>query len=246
MFSEEDRKNLRKIFEMVYHGEPQKLHSRDFHPFLNPHLPVRTYPKGSILVRTGDPATTTYLIVRGRCHLTRASGDGAAIVVDDLKPPIFQGIAPALNGLGIHMSNVVADRECLVLLFQTSYLLQGLEADGTCAMDVIRDLALATGRLRSRMDAATTASSEESLLLYIYRQYFVHGAPEGDFYLVDNKNKMAAAVGVSLRTLYRSIERLEADHRVRLAYRGLMVPEAEMKRIVAHFSSNGVPGSLEK
>ena len=88
MFSEEDRKNLRKIFEMVYHGEPQKLHSRDFHPFLNPHLSVRTYPKGSILVRTGDPATTTYLIVRGRCHLTRASGDGAAIVVDDLKPPI--------------------------------------------------------------------------------------------------------------------------------------------------------------
>ena len=57
---------------------------------------------------------------------------------------------------------------------------------------------------------------------------------------------VGAAVGVSLRTLYRSIERLEADHRVRLAYRGLMVPEAEMKRIVAHFSSNGVPGSLEK
>ena len=61
-----------------------------------------------------------------------------------------------------------------------------------------------------------------------------------------NPCSLAHSVGVSLRTLYRSIERLEADHRVRLAYRGLMVPEAEMKRIVAHFSSNGVPGSLEK
>lgn len=246
MYSEEDRKNLRAIFDMVFHGNFSKLQACDFQPYLNANISVRTYSKGSTIIKRGEIATTAYLIVRGRCYLVRETGEGNAIVVDDIKPPIFQGIPPALNGIGHHISRLVAERECLVLQFRMDYLLEGLERDGRCAMDVIRELCLAMGRLRSRMDTATIPSSDESLLMYVYRQYYVHGAPDGDFYLLDNKNKMAAAVGVSLRTLYRCIERLEAEGRIRLLYRGLMVPEAEMQKIIEHFSSNGVPGFPQK
>lgn len=241
MYSEKEYGNLRAIFDLVFCKDSKKLQARDFQPYLNPHITIRSYPKGATIIPKGEPATTIYLIARGRCHLVRESSSGASIVIDDLSPPIFQGVCPLLNGVGIHMSKCVADRECLVLLFQSDYLLQGLEEDGHCAMYMIRELSLATGRLRSRLDAASVSSSEESLLLYIYRQYFVRGAPEGDFYIVDNKNKIAAAVGVSVRTLYRTIERLEAAGRLQLAYRGLMIPEVEMKKIIEHFSSEGVP-----
>lgn len=242
MYSEEDRKNLRAIFDLVFRGNPKKLQIRDFQPYLNSYISARIYSKGATIIRRGEPATTIYLVVRGRHHLVRESESGSPIVEDDLGVPNFQGIAPALNGIGIHVSRVIADRECLVILFQTEYLMRGLEMDGRCAMDIIRELTMSMGRLRSRMDATAVSSSDENLLLYIYRQYFVQGAPEGDFYLVDNKNKIAAAVGVSLRTLYRCIERLEANGQVNLAYRGLMVPEADMKKIILHFSSNSVPG----
>lgn len=241
MYSETERMNLRAIFDLVFRGDSRRLQARDFQPYLNQHISIRSYPRGATIVAAAAPTTTIYLIVRGRCHFVREMSSGASIVVDDRSLPTFQGVALAINGVEAYTTRAVADRECLVVLFEADYLLRGLEEDGCCAMDVIRDLSRSVGNLRSRMDAASVSSSEERLFLYIYRQYYMRGAPDGDFYIVDNKNKIAAAVGVSVRTLYRTIERLEAAGQLQLAYRGLMIPEAEMQKIIEHFSSEGVP-----
>lgn len=239
VYPDVQRKQMRAIFDLAFHSAPRLPQIQEFTPFLNQYVSIRRFHKGETIIQSGEAVTTVHLIVSGKCHLFRTAQTGQSIIVDDLQPPVFQGIAPALNGIGAHLSHVVADTECLVVRFDTTFLMDCLRNDGECAMEVIIELSRSVARLRSRMDFATAYQNDDNLLYYIYKQYRLQGAPKGDFHIEAKKEAIAAGAGISLRTLYRSIHRLEEEGRIQLYYRGILVPEEHMRQIIQEFNPQG-------
>jgi serine/threonine-protein kinase len=92
------------------------------------HLPRRVFTPGSIIIREGDVGDAAYMIVSGRCRVTRRVGDGSELLGTMGAGDVFGEVALLLEEP--RAATIEAEDTVTVLVLDQRTLAAGLGADG--------------------------------------------------------------------------------------------------------------------
>jgi serine/threonine-protein kinase len=92
------------------------------------HLPRRVFPPGSVIIREGDVGDAAYMIVSGRCKVSRRVGDGHEVLGSMGAGDVFGEVALLLEEP--RAATIEAEDSVTVLVLDQRTLAAGLGADG--------------------------------------------------------------------------------------------------------------------
>ncbi len=92
------------------------------------HLPRRVFTPGSVIIREGDVGDAAYMIVSGRCRVTRRVGDGSELLGTMGAGDVFGEVALLLEEP--RAATIEAEDNVTVLVLDQRTLAAGLGADG--------------------------------------------------------------------------------------------------------------------
>jgi serine/threonine-protein kinase len=92
------------------------------------HLPRRVFPPGSVIIREGDVGDAAYMIVSGRCKVSRRVGDGNEVLGSMGAGDVFGEVALLLEEP--RAATIEAEDNVTVLVLDQRTLAAGLGADG--------------------------------------------------------------------------------------------------------------------
>ncbi|MFO1080069.1 MAG: Crp/Fnr family transcriptional regulator [Reyranellaceae bacterium] len=169
---------------------------------------IVTIAAGQTLFRQGDPATALYLVEAGCLRLERHTQAGAKVVVHTARAGelLAEG---ALAADAYHCDAVAAEDSRLRRLDKAA-LLAGLE-EGSPQHGLLLVLARQLLRARRRIELSNVRSAGERVMLYLEQQADAAGRVP----LPGELQDLAAELGLSRETLYRTLARLRKDRRVR-------------------------------
>jgi serine/threonine-protein kinase len=129
-------KRIRTIVEKAVAAEPADRYQSvvelqsDVRHFLRGglHLPRRVFTPGSIIIREGDVGDAAYMIVSGRCKVTRRVGDGHELLGTMGAGDVFGEVALLLEEP--RAATIEAEDNVTVLVLDQRTLAAGLGADG--------------------------------------------------------------------------------------------------------------------
>jgi serine/threonine-protein kinase len=129
-------KRIRMIVERAVSPRPEDRYASvvelqaDVRHFLRGglHLPRRVFSPGSIIIREGDDGDAAYMIVSGRCQVTRRAGDQEELIATMGAGDVFGEMALLLAEP--RAATVVAEDNVTVLVLDQRTLSAGLGPDG--------------------------------------------------------------------------------------------------------------------
>jgi eukaryotic-like serine/threonine-protein kinase len=129
-------KRIRSIVERAVSPDPRDRYASvvelqaDVRSFLRGglHLPRKVFPPGSVIIREGDVGDAAYMIVSGRCQVTRRVGEQEEPITTMGAGDVFGEMALLLAEP--RAATVVAEDNVTVLLLDQRTLSAGLGADG--------------------------------------------------------------------------------------------------------------------
>jgi len=129
-------KRIRSIAEKAVAPDPKDRYQSvvelqsDVRSFLRGglHLPRRVFPPGSVIIREGDVGDAAYLIVSGRCKVSRRAGDQQEIIGSMGAGDVFGEMALLLEEP--RAATIEAEDNVTVLVLDQRTLTAGLGADG--------------------------------------------------------------------------------------------------------------------
>jgi eukaryotic-like serine/threonine-protein kinase len=129
-------KRIRSIVERAVSPRPEDRYpsvvelQADVRHFLRGglHLPRRVFPPGSVIIREGDVGDAAYMIVSGRCQVTRRVGEQEEPITTMGAGDVFGEMALLLAEP--RAATVVAEDNVTVLVLDQRTLSAGLGADG--------------------------------------------------------------------------------------------------------------------
>ena len=170
----------------------------------------RCVPEQLILVE-GEPALNIHALASGAVRVFHMSPAGDEVTLRLFRAPAIFGEAEALSGIA-YLEHVAAVEESVILSMPTEAVLELLDAEPRCAVLMLRDVA---ARL------AISAYNEKSLafdpVTIRLANYLIDYArwtnPEGTAEPVVrlNQDQMAAAVGVSRRSVAKDMVLWQKD-----------------------------------
>jgi eukaryotic-like serine/threonine-protein kinase len=92
------------------------------------HLPRRVFPPGSVIIREGDVGDAAYMIVSGRCKVSRRVGSGHEVLGTMVAGDVFGEVALLLEEP--RAATIEAEDNVTVLVLDQRTLSAGLGADG--------------------------------------------------------------------------------------------------------------------
>ncbi len=129
-------KRIRSIVDRAVSPRPEDRYATvvelqsDVRSFLRGglHLPRRVFPPGSVIIREGDGGDEAYMIVSGRCQVSRRAGDQQEPIMTMGAGDVFGEMALVLAEP--RAATVVAEDNVTVLVLDERTLSAGLGADG--------------------------------------------------------------------------------------------------------------------
>jgi len=129
-------KRIRSIVEKAVAPKPEERYQSvvelqaDVRNFLRGglHLPRRVYPPGSVIIREGDVGDAAYMIVSGRCKVSRRAGDAHEVIGSMGAGDVFGEMALLLDEP--RAATIEAEDNVTVLVLDQKTLSAGLGADG--------------------------------------------------------------------------------------------------------------------
>lgn len=223
------KKSLMELFQVTYLNNKGGQITRDqLAPYLNSYITLRTVKKGEDIIRPMDTLRSINLIVRGKAYFIRVSPRGDMNMLAATAAPMFIGITQLFSSDKTFYSQILAAEECLILDIDCKYFLQEIKADGEASMVVIESLSRIVERNHARMDRMMFLSSTDNLVAYICRKWLEHGEfSDKPLYIKEKHGVIATDMGVSVRTLYRAINKLKEEHLITVLKGGAMMFTSE-------------------
>lgn len=235
MKTEKTSGQLRELLKTAYvENQDQTVRSSDLEPFLNPYITMRTIRKGEDIVRPTDRLQSIIFVVRGGAHFTRVSTDGNTNMLAAVNAPFFIGITQLVSNDKEYYSRIIAAKNCLLLYIDCNYFLKEIREDGEAALVVIQDLAKVVVRNHTRMDRLVFLKASNNLMVYIDSKWKENENSRKDklLHIRERHGMIAADLGVSVRTLYRSINSLRDEGLLTVQKGGvLVINEAQMQEM---------------
>ncbi len=169
---------------------------------------VEEYEAGEYLFRKSDTKDRIGILLRGRADVNRESSDGA-MHMSTLKRNDLFGAASICGGGGSFVTNIRCRERTRVLIIPEAEMLELLSDNRA----VLRNyLCYLNGRIRflnQRLDAFSKNSVAARVMTFFAAE------ATGRKYTVQSFTKLSESLCVSRATLYRALDTLEEEHKIR-------------------------------
>lgn len=180
----------------------------------------RTYERGELILRAGEPAQRIGVLLSGRLHIEIADAWGSVTVLESINPGEPFAVAYACGKDGIMDVDVVVDEKSLVAMLDAAHAMHACPKQCTCHATLVRNLLVSMASknvaLNRRAMATAPKSVREKILAYLSLQQKLHGQRE--FAIPFTQEKLAAYLGIDRSTLSAELSALRAKGVIQ--YRG--------------------------
>lgn len=180
----------------------------------------RTYERGELILRAGEPAQRIGALLSGRLHIEIADAWGSVTVLESINPGEPFAVAYACGKDGIMDVDVVVDEKSLVAMLDAAHAMHACPKQCTCHATLVRNLLVSMASknvaLNRRAMATAPKSVREKILAYLSLQQKLHGQRE--FTIPFTQEKLAAYLGIDRSTLSAELSALRAKGVIQ--YRG--------------------------
>jgi len=158
--------------------------------------------RGEFLFRTGDEARALYYVERGRLRLERPLADGFVLTLHVARPG--ESFAEASLFADRYHCDAIAETASRVAVYSKAAVLAAFDRDPAFARRLTALLADQVRALRALLEIRNVRQADERVL-----QYLRFRALAGDLAVERPARSIAAEVGLTQETLYRTLRRLE-------------------------------------
>lgn len=180
----------------------------------------RTYERGELILRAGEPAQRIGVLLSGRLHIEIADAWGSVTVLESINPGEPFAVAYACGKDGIMDVDVVVDEKSMVAMLDAAHAMHACPKQCACHATLVRNLLVSMASknvaLNRRAMATAPKSVREKILAYLSLQQKLHGQRE--FTIPFTQEKLAAYLGIDRSTLSAELSALRAKGVIQ--YRG--------------------------
>lgn len=225
--SDHGRKNLMDLFQFAYlDNKSGSVSEKQIIPYLNAYTTLRVVEKGEDIIRPMDLLRSIIMIVKGKAYFIRVSAKGDMNMLAATSAPMFIGVTQMFSSDKTYYSQILAAERCVIVDIDCNYFLRELRRDGNAAMVIIDSLSKIVERNHERMDRMVFLSSHDNFVAYICRKWLENGELCGKgepLYIRERHGVIATDIGISVRTLYRAINKLKEENLITILKGGIMM-----------------------
>lgn len=169
---------------------------------------VAEYEAGEYLFRKNDSEDRLGILLRGSADVNRVSSDGL-MHMSTLKRNDLFGAASLFGQHDVYVTDICCNERTRVLLIPETEVLDLLSQNRTVLLNYLSYL---NGRIRflnKRLDAFSKNTVTARIMTF-----FASEAKDGVYY-AKNYTKLSESLCVSRATLYRALDALEEEHKIR-------------------------------
>ncbi len=167
--------------------------------------PRRELAAGQTLFRQGDAVTAIFAVEHGRLRLIRHTVDDRKVLLHTARAGEL--FAEAALFSATYHCDAIADLASRIRVLSKPELLAAFRADAAFALDFMRVLARQVMALRTRLELRSIRSARERLLQHLLLAADAERRVRLEGTLMD----MAAEIGMTHETLYRSLAELQEE-----------------------------------
>lgn len=195
--------------------------------------PVRSYPKGQILIHAGDVSKDIYYLESGKVRQYDISYRGDEIVVNIFKTHNF---FPMLSATIQKTNNYffAAETPVDIRIAPSKKVVEFLKANPDVMFDLLTRVYRGVDGLLGRVVQLMSGSARSRLLyeLIIECKRFGKAAEDGSYLLKINEGDLAARAGLSRETISREIHKISQGNLINVSHSGILIkslPRLEKK-----------------
>lgn len=238
----ESSENMQKILHLIFDDPSLPVRYAQIQPYLNEHIRVRQLKKSELIVAAGQRIRHVYLLVSGGAYLTRNTGNGSYITIARVPAPDLIGVVQVFSKDPMYYSDIYASERTTLLEIDHAYFYQSVEENAGLAMICLSVMCGQHLRSRVRLEFQKISNSTDRLVAYIYHRWMESGLTRKTMRLNDKHAVIASDAGISLRTLYRAVNRLVEEGSLTIEKGGaLVLTPPQLDSIAERFQKISVP-----
>lgn len=175
---------------------------------LRANVSVRSFETGEYLFRATDTTDRLGVILRGSADVSRVSEDGLMHMSTLRRNDLF-GAASLFGGDMSYVTDIRCNEPVRVLIIPEEIVLALLSENRTVLLNYLRYLNSRIRFLNRRLDAFSKNTVPAKLMSFLMSE-----AKDG-VYTVKSCTKLSESLCVSRATLYRALDTLESDGKIR-------------------------------
>jgi CRP-like cAMP-binding protein len=169
----------------------------------------RALKRGELLFRAGQRTVGLYLVASGRVRLVRTDRSGREVVLHNARAG--ETIAEASLFSEIYHCDAVATTAARVRLYPKAALLAAFAREPATARAFMARLGQQVMALRTQIEQQNIRSARERVRHYLA----VHADPDGRTPVAGTVKELAAQLGLTHETLYRTLGRMAAEGEIK-------------------------------
>ncbi|MEK7059655.1 MAG: Crp/Fnr family transcriptional regulator [Patescibacteria group bacterium] len=195
--------------------------------------PLRTYPKGQILIfANGDPEHILYLI-KGRVRQYDVSYRGDEVIVNIFMPPAFFPMSWPINKT-VNKYFFKTETETKLRIIPPNDALEFIKSNPDVMLDLLGRLYHGVDGLMGRMVHLMSGTANSRLIyeLIVECRRLKPPKPQSSWTIVATEGDLAARSGLSRETISREMHKLKAEGLVEITSKNIVVkdlPKLEQK-----------------
>lgn len=197
-------------------------------PFLNEKMNIRVISAGTYFVTEGQPITKILYIAEGSFYLMRNSDGGKINLAARKRAPQFIGLRGINDPREIFFASYYAVEPCIAVEFEKDFFWKSVQSSGELGMEVIKNLEASLFSAASRSNDMLFCTAKEKLMLYILKYKDEFCTEKGKCEIAVKNIFIADAIGVNIRTLYRTVDELKREGLVTIKKGNLNVTDEQV------------------
>ena len=187
--------------------------------------PSRKYPKGQIILFSGDEITSLYFVVEGKIRKYDISPRGDEFAVNITKPPVALPLTALLTG-GINNYFYKAEQDVLLHIIPAKKALAFFKSNNDVLFGLLEWSYKSISGMQGRIIQLMSGNAKSRVIYELINECknFSQELPDGSYVLSVTETDMAARSGLSRDTVSREINKLKKDNLVVIKGRGIYVP----------------------
>ncbi len=208
---------------------------KEFSPFLEKGIKIRKVKKGEQYINIGTEIDKLSLMLTGSCHIIRYTLDGKSIVVDSMEGIQLFGVYEILNNIDCYSSTVSCIEQSYFIEIPVYMFRQRIFEDRDFTGLILKYMSYLLNRSYERHYKELMSTNEEIVLSYLYSKCAGKNLP---YKILIDRKTMALELNISLRSLYRHIERLKNLGIISINCGKIMVDECQFKLMCKRIQVN--------
>lgn len=186
--------------------------------------PLRSYPKGQILLFAGENPNTIFYLVKGKVRKYDVTYRGNEVAVNIFKPPSIFPMSWVINKTSNHYF-YKTEEATQVHVVPIDDVLVFLNSNPDVMVDMISHLYAVINGLQGRVVQLMAGTAKSRLLyeLVVECRRFGTKNATGDYVLSTNESDLAARSGLSRETVNRELSKLKAVGLVTIRNRIILI-----------------------